>query len=177
MENIDKKIENLNPDLDLDSETTLLHKYAILEAKYIGLEATNALLRRRIAQTIEDCKQTNAKVRSHERSDILCDFIAEFYHVELLRYLKKAVGNQNLSWADVCAALNSVTDKDNIKMKCLEIGNFTEAEWQAVYEFKRTRNMRVHPRKNYNIITKIVRELPAGDLKTALAKMYKLMNS
>ena len=142
------------------------------------LEQNNTCLQTRLFETIRDWKALDNKLRMNEISDILSDFQAEWYHNELLRYLRtKAKENGDSfvpdSWTSVS---NKLTDearvnKNDLKSRCMEFGTFTEEEFDYLYEFKRNRNSRVHPKRNRSTIQKIMRDLPSGILKTAFNKM------
>lgn len=159
-------------DLQLPSDKRLEE----LEARVKLLETRNEGLQRRLTDTLNDWRAAQNTLRANEVSDILCDFIAEFYHNELLVYLQKRKVAVK-SWNDISMALSDEARNGQhaLKETCMRSADFTEDEWDSLYEFKKTRNVRVHPRRNKRIIARVMRELPSGLLRTALDKMFNRM--
>lgn len=179
---MDQLIADINTvDLELPSErsiTDLRDENDHLRSKIKLLEQSNSCLQARLFETIRDWKILDNKLHMNEISDILSDFQAEWYHNELLRYLRvKAKENGESfipeSWTSVSNKLTEEarTNKCELKCRCMEFGSFTEEEFDYLYEFKRNRNSRVHPKRNKSTVQKIMRDLPPGILKTAFNKM------
>ena len=178
---------SLNPEpvvlvLPSDLPADLKAENDLLKAKLKGLEMRNEGLQRRITEILEDWRQLQNKVHMNEISDILCDFIAEFYHNELLNYIRansETLGLQQKpnSWNEISVMLSEEARINpavaTVKQACMKAGGFDDAEWNALYDFKRTRNVRVHPRRNKRIVQRVMRELPNGILRQALSKMFK----
>jgi hypothetical protein len=57
---------------------------------------------------------------------------------------------------------------------CCESASFTPEQWTSLYDFKRTRNLRVHPKRTNQIIRRVVDEMPDSAIKSALEKMITL---
>lgn len=164
----------------LDEEVAALrHELALADARYKGLETTNQLLRRRITNTINDCKLAHARLKLHEHSDVICDFISLYYNGKFMRLIQDAMpDNAPESWTDVCTILNRESaSSSGFRQMCLRLTGFTDDEWQALYEFKKERNTRVHPRRSMAIVNKLLKDLPHGHLKTALHKMFRSFNT
>lgn len=139
-------------------------------------EAQLQTSQRRLADMTVDWKKLKRRIKSDETSDIICDFIAEFYHNELLGYLKSR-GLEVHNWSDVSAKLSTEFRHNETLTRdlCCECACLTPEEWESLYDFKRTRNMRVHPKRNEAIVRRILREFPDGVLKMALQKMFAVI--
>jgi hypothetical protein len=169
--------------LELPSDKTIMqlkNENELLRARIQGLELRNQALQQRIAATINDWREVQNKLHSHEISDILCDFIAEYYHNDLLNYLRNKYDELHLeqvldrvpqTWNEISSKLVS----PRLKEICMQSAMFTEEEWDALYTFKRSRNIRVHPKRSKLVLRRIMRELPTGVLRSALAKMVQKM--
>lgn len=148
-----------------------------LQTRVAGLEMCNKALRRRLVELTNEWRKLDNEKHTNEISDILCDFIAEFYHNDLLNYVRQHHSNKVETWNDISVALNDEarTGNDTLKKVCMKACNFTEQEWDALYEFKRTRNVRVHPRRNSKVVQRVMRELPNGLLRQGLSKLFAKM--
>lgn len=164
-------------ELRLPSDDGVQNRITLLETKVRTLESINEALRARLEQTLSDWKEAQNKLHDIETSDILCDFIAEFYHCDLLQHLRQQDNTNNATWTEVSLLLAEEAKTNNRKLKkmCMQCADFSEAEWDALYEFKRSRNVRVHPKRNKFIVRRVLKGLAQGTLKSALTKMLTKM--
>lgn len=170
------------PELQLPSDELYRKKIDLLEARARALEGLNEALRNRLEQTLNDWREAQAKLQDIETSDILCDFIAEFYHSDLLNYMRQNYESLGLdsrpnSWAEISVKLCEEVRNNSKKTKlvCMQCAGLNEDEWNALYDFKRTRNIRVHPKRNRQVVRRVMKGLPNGLLKEALTKMFQKM--
>lgn len=177
---MDLLLQNTATELPLPSDEYVKNRILVLETKVRTLESINEALRIRLEQTLADWKEAQNKLQDIETSDILCDFIAEFYHCDLLCYLRQqdlGAKKPPASWTELSLLLveEAKTNAKTIKEKCMQCADLSEAEWDALYNFKRSRNVRVHPKRNKFVVRRVLRGLSQGTLKSALTKMLTKM--
>jgi hypothetical protein len=149
-----------------------------LHAENTVLKAKVAALQRRLALTVTEWKRLDRQVQSDLNADIICDFISMFYHHELTKFLKQR-GFKYRSWSEVSTELSAefYLGDNALKEECCKIAGFTIEEWDALFDYKHTRNLRVHPRRSTAVVAHILNEMPANSLlKRALEKMFGVLD-
>lgn len=148
----------------------------IQNARIKGLQMANEALQRRMADTVNQWKDIQAKLRAHEVSDIITDYISEWYHSDLLKFLAMTDSSFS-SWNAVSEQLTieAREGRSDLKQKCMALAQMTPQEWDALCLFKKNRNLRVHPRRSKNVVQRIMKDIQPGTLKTALNKMFDSM--
>lgn len=169
-------------ELPLPSDTNYEERIELLQSRICSLEKCNEALRLRIEETLSDWQDVQCKLHENEISDILCDFIADFYHSDLLAYMRSNHEKLKLpfkpeTWNEISMKLceEAKSKQHDLRDACMKCADLTADEWDALYDFKRSRNVRVHPKRNKTVIRRVLRELPTGTLRTALTKMFKKM--
>ena len=113
-----------------DDVVRLRRENAELRARITLLEESNDALQRRMSQTMNDWRETQNKLHANEISDILCDFIAEFYHNDLLNYLRqnyenleinKILDSKPATWNEISTKLPTNTVLKEICMKSIDL--------------------------------------------------------
>lgn len=164
--------------LRLENEQ-LRKQMEVQTARIKGLELRNTALQRRVEEVLASWRQVQSKLHTHEVSDIITDYISEFYHNDILRFISKTGDDKKTysSWVQISEALAAEArrNQNTLKQRCMALAGMTEEEWDAVCLFKRARNCRTHPRRSRNIVQRVMKEIPSGTLKTALEKMFSAM--
>ena len=125
----------------------------------------------------EEIKRLRKELQTYKIEDSVCDWLTRFYNEVLIKLLHKSGYIQYSNWNDVRADLYEDYD-DSIKQICCNLCGITLDEWNLLYELKKRRNSRCHPRREWDKVWSMIREYGdenEEDTRECLTKIMGLL--
>ena len=148
-----------------------------MEAELAAVKKELEVCKRRLKMATNEWQRLDKQARNALNADIICDFISTFYHHELIVSLR-AQGHKFRTWSEISIALSreffeSNGTKTKLKDACCLAAGLTQTEWDEIYDFKKNRNIRVHPHRSRAIVRRVLADVAdKTTLHSALEKMF-----
>lgn len=108
---------------------------------------------------------------------IVSDWITQFYNIHVMRSVKDAGLTTYKTWNELSNALanEALRGSSILKQFCYQKSGLTEEEWDCIYEIKKARNQRCHPKRTWRDAELVVAGIEEQTHKKAVCKIVKVL--